>query len=51
MQATFEKSFSKPVPAEPEKKFESTEAVLQFSRDFDLMRKKFGEMHSQMSEY
>ena len=49
MQATFEKSFSKQVP-EPEKKFESTEAVLQFSRDFDLMRKKFGEMHSQMSE-
>ena len=30
---------------------ESSEAVLQFSRDFDLMRKKFGEMHAQMSGY
>jgi hypothetical protein len=30
---------------------ETSEAVVQFSRDFDLMRKKFGEMHTNMSEY
>jgi uncharacterized coiled-coil DUF342 family protein len=55
MMASFEKSFSKkkePIPFKKEPKLtETSEAVVQFSRDFDLMRKKFGEMHHNMSDY
>jgi hypothetical protein len=41
---TFDQSFHK-VRTEP------SEAVLQFSKDFDLMRKKFGEMHTNMNTH
>jgi uncharacterized coiled-coil DUF342 family protein len=59
MMASFENSFSKrkePISLKneklPEPKLtETSEAVVQFSRDFDLMRKKFGEMHTNMSQY
>ena len=30
---------------------QSSDAVVQFSKDFDLMRKKFGEMHNEMIQY
>jgi hypothetical protein len=30
---------------------ETSDAVVQFSKDFDLMRKKFGEMHDEMIQY
>jgi uncharacterized coiled-coil DUF342 family protein len=30
---------------------QSSDAVVQFSKEFDLMRKKFGEMHNEMINY